>query len=385
MAAKKKKKTPAKKKQKKNTGPTIPIEDWVKVEQKFNAYPVEVIGAKVIIERLENLLDEVENGKGKWECPWSKGSANAPRNWSGYLFNGGNVLMTIMAGYESPFWFTFNQIEQLGGQIREGERSTIIVGRPKMKVEIDDETGEEKRIWYRPRYFREWNAEQVDWPEDVAEKIKAKSPEIKTYENSPIEQAEKALNGMPNPPVIKLGGDRACYRPATDDVHLPEMERFREAAEFYSTKAHELVHSTGNKKRLNRPSINEAAVFSSKTYSYEELVAELGAFILLTSMGCDNPTTRWNSAAYVRGWLERLTNHPEVLAAALKDAQKAVEYVLDIKYKPADKPAKKKAAKKKTSKKAAKKPAKKIGKKDRQPKKKTSKKTAKKRSKKAAA
>jgi antirestriction protein ArdC len=376
-----KKKTHAKKKQ---TGPTIPLDDWVKVEQKFNAWPAEVVGAKVIIQRLEAMLQEVEAGEGKWKCPWSKGSANAPRNWSGYLFNGGNVLMTMLAGYGSPFWFTFGQIEKLGGRIKEGEHATIIVGRPRAEIKIDEDTGEEKKIWYRPRYFREWNAEQVNWPEDVAEKIRTESPEIKTYENTPIEQAEKVLDGMPRPPRIIMGGDRACYRPLTDDVHLPEMERFKGAEEFYSTKAHELVHATGHKCRLNRPSIQEAAVFGNKNYSYEELVAEMGAFILLTSMGCDNPSTRWNSAAYVRGWLERLTNHPEVLASALKDAQRAVEYVLDVKHKPADKPAKKKAAKKKSSKKTTKKVVKKIGAKDRQSKKKSGKKTAKKQSKKAA-
>jgi antirestriction protein ArdC len=384
MATKKtKKKTPAKKAAKKPNGPSIPLDDWVKVEQKFRAWPAEEVGAKVILQRIESLLAEVEEGKGKWKCPWSKGSANSPRNWSGYLFNGGNVLMTMLAGYESPFWFTFGQIEKLGGQIRKGERSTIIVGRPKLRIEEDDE-GNEKRIWTRPRYYREWNTQQVEWPEEVAEKIKAKSPEIKTYENTPIERAEEVLSNMPKPPTIIVGGDRACYRPVSDDVHMPEMERFKGVGEFYSTKAHELAHATGHKSRLDRPSINEAAVFDSKTYSYEELVAEMGAFILLTSMGCDNPTTRWNSAAYVRGWLKRLTNHPEVLASALKDAQRAAEYVLDVQHKPADKPAKKKAAKKKASKKAAKKGSKKIGSKDRQPKKKTSKKAAKKRSRKAA-
>jgi antirestriction protein ArdC len=377
MASKKK----TSKKKDKPTGPSIPLDDWVKVEQKFRAWPAEEVGAKVILQRIESLLAEVEEGEGKWKCPWSKGSANSPRNWSGYLFNGGNVLMTMLAGFESPFWFTFGQIEKLGGQIRKDERSTIIVGRPRMSREIDEKTGEEKKVWHRPRYYREWNAEQVDWPKEIGEKIASKSPEIKTYENTPIERAEEVFDGMPNPPKITMGGDRACYRPLTDDVKLPKLERFKTIEEFCSTKAHELVHSTGHKSRLDRPSIREVAVFESKTYSYEELVAEMGAFILLTSMGCDNPTTRWNSAAYVRGWLERLTNHPEVLASALKDAQKGAEYVLDVKYKPADKPAKKKAAKKGRS--GAKRSAGKIGTK-KASKKKSSKKTAKKAKKRSA-
>lgn len=41
-----------------------------------------------------------------------------------------------------------------------------------------------------------------------------------------------------------------------------------------------MIHSTGNKDRLNRKGIKGLASFGSETYSKEELISELGASIL---------------------------------------------------------------------------------------------------------
>jgi antirestriction protein ArdC len=43
---------------------------------------------------------------------------------------------------------------------------------------------------------------------------------------------------------------------------------------------HELVHSSGHQDRLHRPGIVDEVKFGSKNYSFEELIAEMGASFL---------------------------------------------------------------------------------------------------------
>ncbi|WP_414651017.1 zincin-like metallopeptidase domain-containing protein [Escherichia coli] len=58
--------------------------------------------------------------------------------------------------------------------------------------------------------------------------------------------------------------------------------RFADAANFYATGLHELVHWTGAASRLNREKGNK---FGSEAYAFEELIAELGSAFLLADLG----------------------------------------------------------------------------------------------------
>ena len=71
-----------------------------------------------------------------------------------------------------------------------------------------------------------------------------------------------------------IGGDRACYVPALDEIHLPALAQFDNAAAYYSTAAHEHMHWTGHASRLGR---DLSGRFRDQAYGAEELVAELGA------------------------------------------------------------------------------------------------------------
>ena len=66
-----------------------------------------------------------------------------------------------------------------------------------------------------------------------------------------------------------------------------------------------MSHATGHPKRLNRNSITEAAPFSSPTYSFEEMVAEMSAAYLCAEAGI-SPAVLENQAAYIAGWLKKL-------------------------------------------------------------------------------
>ena len=123
-----------------------------------------------------------------------------------------------------------------------------------------------------------------------------------------------------------MEGDRAFYRPSDDSITLPLLAQFKETAEYYSTAFHELIHSTGHSKRLNR--IAGTAYFGSEAYSKEELVAEIGASALVNAAGLETAASFRNNAAYVQNWLTVLKSDKRFIVNAAGKAEKAVALIL---------------------------------------------------------
>jgi antirestriction protein ArdC len=134
---------------------------------------------------------------------------------------------------------------------------------------------------------------------------------------------------MPHRPTIEYGGDHACYRPLFDTVTVPHPSQFVSRAHFFGTLYHELCHSTGAQSRLARPGVTEGARFASHAYSQEELVAEFGAAFLCGVSGIA-PQTIDNAAAYIAHWIERLHNDKTLLIHAASQAQRAVDFILNV-------------------------------------------------------
>jgi antirestriction protein ArdC len=252
----------------------------------------------------EKIISLLEQGVVPWRRPWT--STGLPRNLvSKKPYRGVNVFLLSASKYASPFWLTYRQANELGGHVRKGEESTLIVywKVDDAKQRTEDLAAEEPegktRRRFLLRYYRVFNVEQSDLPQAVIDKL----PKIETYQHDPVEAAEKIIAGMPNPPEIQYAGSKAFYSSITDRITLPPRELFVSAEEFYATALHETVHSTGSHARLARESILEAAPFGSATYSREEMVAELGAAYLCAEAGISNAVVE-NQAAYVAGWLK---------------------------------------------------------------------------------
>ena len=259
----------------------------------------------------EKILEQLERGTIPWRKPWS---VIPPQNAvSRKPYRGINALLLNSLAFESPFFITFKQARDLGGFVRKGER-----GFPVVFWTFVEKEGEEKRIPLL-RYYTVFNLSQVDG---------MKAPTVEPRAIRPIDRCEEILSSMPNPPSIAFGGNRASYSPAADRIALPCRERFNNIEEFYSTAFHELIHSTGHKKRLSRSGITEDVVsFGSDSYSREELVAELGASFLCGNAGIATATVQ-NSASYIASWLSALQNDKRLIISAAGQAQKAVDYVL---------------------------------------------------------
>ena len=95
-----------------------------------------------------------------------------------------------------------------------------------------------------------------------------------------ILSCERIIADMPMAPRIQHQGDQAYYNSLVDYVNMPGLKFFDSPEAYYATLLHELVHSTGHEKRLNRPELVELSSFGSHTFTKEELTAEIVRFIL---------------------------------------------------------------------------------------------------------
>ena len=280
----------------------------------------------IVTEKIINLL---ESGVVPWRRPWT--STGLPRNLvSKKPYRGVNFFLLSASKYVSPFWLTIRQANELGGHVRKGEESTVVVfwkvDDAKQSTENldNEETDGKTRRRFLLRYYRLFNLEQCELPQTVLDKL----PKTEAHEHDPIETAERIIADMPNRPEIQHTGSKAFYSSLTDRITLPPRELFTSAEEFYATALHETVHSSGSEKRLAREGICDAAPFGSPVYSKEELVAEFGAAYLCAEAGISNEVIH-NQASYVAGWLKKLRDDRKLLIHAAAQAQRAADYILN--------------------------------------------------------
>ena len=267
----------------------------------------------------DRVIELLTQGTIPWHKPWNV-KRGFPRNLvSKKAYRGINVFLLHAMQYESPFWLTYHQAQELGAHIRKGEKACPVVFWKQLEVE-DKESHEIEKIPMM-RFYHVFNLAQIEGLKDVpaaeAEAVITKPAEI--------------VANMPQRPLIKHGMAKAFYSPIGDFVGMPDPERFTSEDEMFSVLFHELTHSTGHESRLNRPTITESAGFGSEEYSKEELIAEMGAAFLCGQAGIGERTIN-NSAAYLQNWLEALKNDHKLIVQAAAQAQKAADFILGTKF-----------------------------------------------------
>ena len=271
----------------------------------------------VVTDRVLALLDR---GTVPWRRSWST-AVDAPRSLQGRPYRGINTWLLGGQGYGSPHWLTWKQVHEHGGRVLKGERSTPVVFWKQIEV---DEDGETRKVPIA-RLYNVWNLEQCQGIEPPDQ------PE--THSRTPIEPvaaAERIVDGMPDPPAIKVAGLRAFYRPGEDLAQVPFASRFRSEEEWYATLFHELGHATGHEKRLNRSEVMSVEELGPTDIGREELVAEFTASYLCAEAGIA-PATIENQAAYIENWTRLLKKDGRALVVAAGAAQRAADYILDRK------------------------------------------------------
>lgn len=283
--------------------------------QSFHPY-------QAVTDQITALL---EKGTIPWRKPWSDGGP--PMNaMTRRPYQGINLWLLLAQHYSSPLYLTFEQVQRLGGAVGKGERGHLVVfwalSEPEEKDGEEDPSAPKRRPLLR--YYKLFNVEQCRYlPPAVLETAGERHIH-------PVAVCEGIVQTMPQRPEIRFEKSKAFYHPTGDYINMPPMKHFGDSEGYYSTLFHELVHSTGHVGRLGRKSLTEMAEFGSPVYSFEELVAELGACYLCSHAGILQKEIR-NSAAYIKGWLSKLKADPRCIVTASAQAQKAVDFILQRK------------------------------------------------------
>ncbi|WP_208951058.1 ArdC family protein [Rahnella sp. ChDrAdgB13] len=268
----------------------------------------------------DSIIEALEAGVKPWTCPWERvaGMSGLPANYAtGTAYSGMNIMLlwcsAAKQGFSDPRWLTYKQAQAAGAQVRKGERGTVAIFYT--TLEKENEAGE---IDFIPmlKTFTVFNVDQIDGLPLAAE---CTTPTV-TFD--PLPQVESLIQRTGA--KITERGQAAFYTPTTDEIFLPERGRFADAANFYATGLHELVHWCGAKSRLNR---EMKGGFGSEGYAFEELIAELGAAFLMADLGVSGEVQH---ESYIASWLKSLKNDKRFIFKAASAASKAHRYLMEI-------------------------------------------------------
>jgi len=263
-----------------------------------------------------------EQGNVPWRQTWT--NSGFPKNLiTKRPYRGINVWLLLSLNYSQNLFLTYKQIKEAGGKIKQGEKSCPVVYWNWIEPKPNDPEGTKAKPLLR--YFLVFNVEQCEglpaslFPKDS----------IVEQENHPIETCSLIIEQMPKKPDIKHKENRAYYHPFFDFINMPKINSFEDSEAYYETLFHELIHSTGHKDRLNRKEVVQQASMGGELYSIEELIAEIGACYLSSFCGMSQKNFS-NNVAYIEGWLSKLKSDKRFIIYASGNAQKAVDYILNI-------------------------------------------------------
>ena len=282
--------------------------------------------ASLYSEVTNRIIAELEEGRLPWVQPWDSAACGCtmPQNaGTGRKYSGINVLIlwaeVVAKGHASQRWLTYRQAEAAGGNVRRGEKGTVIcyADRFTPKAEAEAARGEDRearQVAFLKR-FVVFNVDQCEGlPDDYIAPMVSPDPVFAIAEADALIAATGAR--------VNIGGGEAFYSPSHDFVQVPPQAVFHEPINWYRTTLHELGHWTGHASRLDRDQKGE---FGLEAYAKEELVAEMAAAFTCASLGIA-PTVRHSD--YIASWLSVLRDDDKAIFRAASQASKASDFLL---------------------------------------------------------
>lgn len=294
----------------------------------------------VYAEITNRIVEQLEKGVRPWAKPWNAehaaGRISRPLRHNGLPYSGINILNLWLEaterGYSAPIWMTFKQAQELGGNVKKGEKGSLVVYASTFHTtDTNEETGEE--IEQDIPFLKGYTVFNVEQVENLPDHYYAMAAEPTVTQEERIEALEVFFRNTGA--MIKEGGNRAYYSITSDYIQMPPFITFKDAESYYATLSHEGTHWTRHPNRLNRDLGRKA--WGDAGYAMEELVAELGSAYLAADLGL-TPDIREENAAYIASWLEVLKNDKRAIFTAAAHAQKAVEHLHSYQEQPAPKP-----------------------------------------------
>lgn len=254
-------------------------------------------------------------------------------------YHGINALWLSMVaedkGYTDPRWCTFKQAKDNGWNVKKGEKGSLVefwslYDKKQRKnisfseadriVAADSSREEDMRLVVK--CYTVFNAEQIKGIPELAKQGEVDIDAVR-------QQRDVLLKNMGL--GFHEGGGSAFYRPSEDSITMPPDEHFFDTYSYMSTFLHECGHATGHESRLNR---DLTGIFGTESYAKEELRAEIASAFTSQALGFGSQGQKLESAmenhkAYIQSWIEAIKNQPNELFAAIKDAEKISDYLLE--------------------------------------------------------
>lgn len=276
------------------------------------------------------------------EIPWRKcWDTVRPQSFStGKTYRGVNNLMLSYTarekGYKDPRWMTFKQAEDNGWHVRRGERASRVEywhyydTAQKKSLDIAEvrriqreEPDRMKNLRLTAYTYAVFNAEQIKgvpvW----------KPVSGNTHAELLVGRRDTLLNNLGI--GFQEAGNSAFYNANRDVITMPPLEQFYSDYGYACSLLHEAGHATGHSSRLDRPMGNQ---FGTPAYAKEELRAEIASAFVSQTLGLplkeeDLAAGVEQHKAYIQSWIQVLENEPNELFAAIKDADKISDYLLE--------------------------------------------------------
>lgn len=287
-------------------------------------------------EITRQIIAAIEAGAGDFQMPWHQAGSGLSRPvnaLTGNAYRGINILSLWVSAqfnhYSCGLWATYRQWADLGAQVRKGEKSSPVVFYKELDIDrVDPTTGAtEADTIFIAKSSAVFNADQIDGFTRPDEPVRRDLTER-------LDAAERFV--VATKADIAHGGGRAFYRPSTDNIQMPDRDRFIGSAtstpteSYYSTLLHELTHWSGHERRLNR---DLQPRFDKRAYAMEELVAELGAAYLCADLGIALEP-RKDHADYIADWLGALREDTKAIFTAAAAASRAAEFLFSLQAAP---------------------------------------------------
>lgn len=285
-------------------------------------------------EVTDRIISLIEQGTPPWRQSWS--TYGLAKNYAtGHIYSGINFLLMNSTNYKIPYFMTFNQVKERGGQIQKGAKGEMVIyfnviykdAFDQMLDEVDAKarmlSGQEIKVLKYIKYYTVFNLEHIDG-------ISFSFDQAPMEPNEKIKRCEEILWHMPRYPTLNLGAKQPSYNPAEDCINMPTIDQFHSSEDYYVTLFHELIHSTGHESRLARGGVMSPEKFGSEAYSREELVAEIGASFLCAVAGVDYDHVVKDSASYASSWLSVLREDSKFIFKIASEAQKAADFILNL-------------------------------------------------------
>lgn len=289
---------------------------------------------------VNGLIELMAAGTNPWQKDWTGRDNGKHRNLiTGHIYTGGNPallhLQMQLRGVDCPLWIPSGSGKAKGWYPRKGSKACCIVLPYKVDRErtdddgkpVLDDAGNPERVHFVGFKYTGGIFNAMDMQGEGLDAAIAAASNLNGEERSEPERHEDADSLFSNWEVpTTFSGNRAFYSPTQDAIHLPLREDFNTSSGFYATWAHEVVHSTGHQDRLARDGIVNFGGFGSASYAKEELIAELGAFLLCTRLEISSAVD--NHASYLNSWIKVLKEQPSFLKTALSAARKAADLLV---------------------------------------------------------